>query len=86
MTSNQLLVHYVLWHKVYKKHDKGAFQKHLWALKSKSSYIFTCELNPYLSMYGQDILYGISKVPFEIPHIISYPHIERHDLYTTLKF
>ena len=22
---------------------RGAFQKHLWALKSKSSYIFTCE-------------------------------------------
>ena len=28
-------------------------------------------------MYGQDILCGISKVPFEIPHKISYPHIER---------
>ena len=27
-------------------------------------------------MYGQDILYGISKVPFEIPHKISYPYIE----------
>ena len=29
-------------------------------------------------MYGQDILCGISKVPFEIPHKISYPYIERY--------
>ena len=28
-------------------------------------------------MNGQDILCGISKVPFEIPHWISCPHIER---------
>ena len=28
-------------------------------------------------MYGQDILCGISKVPFEIPHKTSYPYIER---------
>ena len=28
----------------------------------------------------------ISKVPFEIPHKISYPYIERYDFYTTLKF
>ena len=27
-------------------------------------------------MYGWDILYGISKVPFDIPHKISYPYIE----------
>ena len=27
-------------------------------------------------MYGYDILCGISKVPFEIPHKISYPYIE----------
>ena len=27
-------------------------------------------------MYGEDILCGISKVPFEIPHEISYPYIE----------
>ena len=32
-------------------------------------------------MYGQDILCGISKVPFEIPHKISYPHIERYDFW-----
>ena len=31
-------------------------------------------------MYGYDILYGISKVPFEIPHKISYPYIERYNL------
>ena len=37
-------------------------------------------------MYGQDILCGISKVPFEIPHKISYPYIERYDFYTTFKF
>ena len=36
-------------------------------------------------MYGQDILYGILKVPFEIPHKIFYPYIERY-FYTTLKF
>ena len=37
-------------------------------------------------MYGQDILCGISKVPFEIPHKISYPYIARYDLYAILKF
>ena len=36
-------------------------------------------------MYGYDILCGISKVTFEIPHKISYPYIERYDLYTLLK-
>ena len=30
-------------------------------------------------MYGKDILCGISKVPFEIPHKISYPCIERYE-------
>ena len=29
-------------------------------------------------MYGQDILCGISKGTFEIPHKISYPYIERY--------
>ena len=37
-------------------------------------------------MYGCDILCGISKVPFEIPHKISYPYIERCDFYATLNF
>ena len=37
-------------------------------------------------MYGYDILCGMSKVPFEIPHKISYPYIERYKFYTTLKF
>ena len=37
-------------------------------------------------MYGLDILCGISKAPFEIPHKLSYPYIERYDFYTTLKF
>ena len=36
-------------------------------------------------MYGYDILCEIWKVPFEIPHKISYPYIERYDFYTTLK-
>ena len=30
-------------------------------------------------MYEYDILCGISKVRFEIPHKISYPYIERCD-------
>ena len=29
-------------------------------------------------MYGQDILRGISKVRFEIPHKISFPYFERY--------
>ena len=37
-------------------------------------------------MYGYDTLCGISKVPFEIPHKISYPYIETYDFYTRLKF
>ena len=38
-------------------------------------------------MYEQEILCGISKGTFEIPHKISYPYIERCDVYTTkLKF
>ena len=36
-------------------------------------------------MYGQDIVCGISKVPFEIPRKISYQYIERYDFHTTLK-
>ena len=39
-----------------------------------------------LLMYGKDILRGISKGTFEIPHKISYPYIERYDYYTTLTF
>ena len=37
-------------------------------------------------MYGSDILCGISKVPFEIPHKISDPYTESYDFDTTLKF
>ena len=33
-------------------------------------------------MYGRDILCGISKGTFEIPHKISRPYIERCDFYT----
>ena len=35
-------------------------------------HIFRC-------MGNSDILCGISKVPFEIPHKISYPYIEIYD-------
>ena len=37
-------------------------------------------------MYGYDILCWILKVPFEIPHKIYYPYIERYDFYTTFTF
>ena len=33
-------------------------------------------------MYGFDILCGISEVPFEIPHKISYPYIDRCIFYS----
>ena len=33
-------------------------------------------------MNGQDILCEILKVPFEIPHKISYPYIERYVFYS----
>ena len=36
-------------------------------------------------MYGYDILCGISKVPFEILHKISYPYIERRAFYSQVK-
>ena len=36
-------------------------------------------------MYGQDILRGIPKVPFEIPHKISYPYVERFVFYSEVK-
>ena len=37
------------------------------------------------SMYGQDILCGISKGTFEIPHHISYPYTERYRFYSQVK-
>ena len=36
-------------------------------------------------MYGYDILCGISKGTFEIPHKISYPYIERCWFYLQVK-
>ena len=36
-------------------------------------------------MYEFDILCGILKGTFEIPHKIPYPYIERYDFYMTLK-
>ena len=40
----------------------------------------------HLSMYEQDILHGISKGTFEIPHKISCSYIARFDFDTKLKF
>ena len=37
-------------------------------------------------MYGLDILCGISKGTFEIPHKISYPYIERYGFIHKRKF
>ena len=37
-------------------------------------------------MYGYDILCGISKGTFEIPHKISYSYIERCEFYSQVKF
>ena len=36
-------------------------------------------------MYGLDILCGISKGTFEIPHKISYQYIERCGFYSQVK-
>ena len=36
-------------------------------------------------MYGSDILCGISKGAFEIPHKIYYPYIERCRFYPQVK-
>ena len=36
-------------------------------------------------MYGQDILWGISKGTFEIPHKMSYKYTERDDFYSVLE-
>ena len=36
-------------------------------------------------MYGWDILCGISKGAFEIPHKISYPYIEGCGFYSQVK-
>ena len=43
-------------------------------------------MNTHLSTHGQDILCGISKGTFEIPHKISCPYIEKYNFYTLLKF
>ena len=37
-------------------------------------------------MYELDILCGISKGTFQIPHKISYPYIERFEFYSQVKF
>ena len=36
-------------------------------------------------MYGSDILWGILKGTFEIPHKISYPYVERCSFYPRVK-
>ena len=48
-------------------------------LKSNNAYIVTSEEYTCFSLYGQDILSGISKGTFEIPHKIFYPYIERQN-------
>ena len=40
----------------------------------------------HFSMYGWDILCGVSQGTFEIPHTISYPYIEKYDLYIDFDF
>ena len=46
---------------------------------------FTIIQNSCLSIYGWDILCGISKGTFEIPHKISHPYIERYVIYSNLR-
>ena len=54
----------------------GGMSKCLWALKSKSYQNINIVLKMNIPMYGQDILCGILKIPFEISHKISCPYIE----------
>ena len=37
-------------------------------------------------MHAKDTSCEISKVPFEIPHKISYPYIAKYDFYATYEF
>ena len=46
---------------------------------------FTIIQISYLSIYGWDILCGISKGTFEIPHKISYPYIERYVIHSNMR-
>ena len=48
-----------------------AFQKHV---NPRALKIATLYKKRYLSVYGWDILCGILKIPFEIPHKLSYPN------------
>ena len=49
----------------------GVFQKRVWAFKSE---FFKFIMITISSNIWVDILCGISKVPFEIPHKLSYPY------------
>ena len=51
----------------------------------KNAYEFVNQQNTYVSMYGHDILCGISKGIFEISFKIAYRYIERYDFYTMMK-
>ena len=59
-----------------------AFQKHV---NPRALKIATLYKKRYLSVYGWDILCGILKIPFEIPHKLSYPNIERCTFYSQMK-
>ena len=62
-------------------HFKNAYELlNLRALKISMLY-----KKSYLALYGLDILCGISKGTFEIPHKISYPYIERYIFYSNVK-
>ena len=60
--------------------SRGRFKKTYELLNLRALKFSPVTKIPPLSMYGKDILCGISKVPFEIPHTISYPYIERYDI------
>ena len=47
---------------------------------------FLLPIRPHILRYGYNILHEISKVPFKIPHNISYPYIEWYAFYTKVKF
>ena len=48
--------------------------------------MFTSECNAHLSKYELGNLCEVSKVTFEILHEISYPHIDRDNFCTVVKF
>ena len=41
--------------------------------------------NRIFQCMGKDIMCGISKIPFEIPHKLAYPYIERCVFYSQVE-